>query len=274
MTRKKQAPGNRNIKRFFSYLSAYWGLFAAGFIAMVAVTGARLAGPLILRELIDKAIPTRDLSLMIRYALAYLGLIIVMGALTYFQTMLIVRLGLNVVTRVKDDLFSHLLTLPVSYFDKHQVGELMARVENDTEKVKQLFSETGIMLATNVVYFLGMFLVFFTMDPKVTGFIFIPIPFFLAAFLFMFDKLRPLYEKARKKYAEISAIATEFIQGMEILHAFNRTGYAAGKLEAASKDKRDAEVKASIFEYTFMGGMGFLAGPMFLVLIIKLVAPG
>jgi ABC-type multidrug transport system fused ATPase/permease subunit len=210
---------------------------------------------------------------MLRYALAYLGLIVVMGALTYFQTMLIVRLGLNVVTRVKDELFSHLLTLPVSYFDKHQVGELMARVENDTEKVKQLFSETGIMLVTNIVYFLGMFAVFFSMDARVTAYIFIPIPFFLGAFLFMFDKLRPLYEKARKKYAEITAVATEFVQGIEILQAFNRTEYAAKKLDAASKDKRDVEIKAGLFEYSFMGGMGFLGGPMFLVLIIRLVTP-
>jgi ATP-binding cassette, subfamily B, multidrug efflux pump len=273
MATQKIVLGKKNLARFFSYLAPYWGLFAAGFVAMLAVTAARLAGPLILRELVDKAIPARDLSLMLRYALAYLGLIIIMGALTYFQTMLIVRLGLNVVTRVKDELFSHLLTLPVSYFDKHQVGELMARVENDTEKVKQLFSETGIMLVTNIVYFLGMFAVFFSMDARVTAFIFIPIPFFLAAFLFMFDKLRPLYEKARKKYAEISAIATEFVQGIEILQAFNRTEYAAKKLDQASKDKRDVEIKAGLFEYSFMGGMGFLAGPMFLVLIIRLVTP-
>jgi ATP-binding cassette subfamily B protein len=273
MATQKIVLGKKNLARFFSYLAPYWGLFAAGFAAMLAVTAARLAGPLILRELVDKAIPARDLSLMMRYALAYLGLIVLMGALTYFQTMLIVRLGLNVVTRVKDELFSHLLTLPVSYFDKHQVGELMARVENDTEKVKQLFSETGIMLVTNIVYFLGMFAVFFSMDARVTAFIFIPIPFFLGAFLFMFDKLRPLYEKARKKYAEISAIATEFVQGIEILQAFNRTEYAAKKLDQASKDKRDVEIKAGLFEYSFMGGMGFLAGPMFLVLIIRLVTP-
>ncbi len=266
-------PGKKNLSRFFSYLSPYWGLFISGFGAMLAVTAARLAGPLILRELVDKAIPARDLTLMLRYALAYLGIIVFMGVLTYFQTMIIVRLGLNVVTRIKDELFSHLLTLPVSYFDKHQVGELMARVENDTEKVKQLFSETGIMLVTNAVYLLGMFAVFFRMDARTAAFIFLPVPLFMAAFLFMFDRLRPLYEKARKKYAEITAVATEFVQGIEILQAFDRTGYAAEKLDAASKDKRDVEIKAELFEYSFMGGMGFLAGPLFLVLIIKLVTP-
>lgn len=274
MAQEKIVLGRKNLARFFSYLSPYWGLFVAGFAAMLAVTAARLAGPLILRQLVDKALPARDMNLMLRYALAYLGLIVVMGVLTYFQTMLIVRLGLKVVTRIKDELFSHLLILPVSYFDKHPVGELMARVENDTEKVKQLFSETGIMLVTNAVYFLGMFAVFFSMEARAAAFIFLPVPFFLAAFLYMFDRLRPLYEKARKKYAEITAAATEFVQGIEILQAFNRTGYAAEKLDAASKEKRDAEIKAGLFEYTFMGGMGFLAGPVFLVLIIRLVTPG
>jgi ATP-binding cassette, subfamily B, multidrug efflux pump len=262
------------LRRFLSYLAPYWWLFAAGLLAMTAVTASRLAGPLILREVIDKAIPTRDLRMTIGYAVLYLCLIIVMGVLSYFQTILIVKLGLSVVTRIKGDLFSHMLTLPVAYFDQHQVGELMARVENDTEKLKQLFSETGIMLVSNVIYFVGTFLVFFSMDPRASIILFIPIPFFLGGFIFIFDKLRPLYEKGRRKYAEITAIATEFIQGVEVLKAFGRTAYAADKLEKASREKRDVEVKASLLEYSTMGFTNFLAGPIFIVLIIRLVAPG
>jgi ATP-binding cassette subfamily B protein len=273
--RTKQKGGRIDgFRRFFSYLSSWWGLFLAGFGAMMLATVARLAGPLILRALVDDAIPAKDLGQMMKYALLYLLIIIVMGALTYFQTTIIVRLGLNVVTNIKRDLFAHLLTLPVAYFDRHPVGELMARVENDTEKVKLLFSETGIMLVGNVIYFLGMFAVFFSMDARVAALIFIPSPFFLAAFFLVFDKLRPLYEKSRKKYAEITAIATEFVQGIEVVQAFNRTAYAAGRLEAASREKRDAEMKAGLVEYSAMGAMSFLGGPMFIVLIIRLVAPG
>lgn len=265
---------SRSLRRFLSYLAPYWGLFLAGLLAMIAVTASRLAGPLILREVIDKAIPAKDLGLTLTYAAVYLGLIITMGVLSYFQTILIVKLGLSVVARIKDDLFSHMLTLPVSYFDQHQVGELMARVENDTEKLKQLFSETGIMLVSNGIYFIGTFIVLFSMDPKTSAILLVPIPFFLGGIIFIFDKLRPLYEKARRKYAEISAIATEFIQGVEVLMAFGRTAYAADRLETASKDKRDVEIKASLLEFTTMGFTNFLAGPMFIVLIIRIVAPG
>ena len=265
---------NRSLRRFLSYLAPYWGLFLAGLLAMIAVTASRLAGPLILRQVIDKAIPAKDLNLTLTYAAVYLGLIITMGVLSYFQTILIVKLGLSVVARIKDDLFSHMVTLPVSYFDQHQVGELMARVENDTEKLKQLFSETGIMLVSNGIYFIGTFIVLFSMDPKTSAILLVPIPFFLGGIIFIFDKLRPLYEKARRKYAEISAIATEFIQGVEVLKAFGRTTYAADRLEAASKEKRDVEIKASLLEFTTMGFTNFLAGPMFIVLIIRIVAPG
>ena len=165
----KKSTNNRikGLKRFFTYLSPFWGLFFAGFIAMVLATIARLSGPLILKALIDEAIPAKDTALMVRLALMYLGIIIVMGGLTYYQSITIIKLGLNVVTTIKRDLFSHLLTLPVSYFDVHPVGELMARVENDTEKVKQLFSETVIMLIGNAIYFVGMFVVFCFMKPMV-----------------------------------------------------------------------------------------------------------
>lgn len=264
----------RSLQRFLSYLTPYWGLFMAGLLAMIAVTASRLAGPLILRAVIDQAIPTKNLGMTLGYAALYLGLIITMGVLSYFQTILIVKLGLSVVARIKDDLFSHMLTLPVSYFDQHQVGELMARVESDTEKLKQLFSETGIMLVSNGIYFIGTFIVLFSMDPKTSAILFMPIPFFLGGIIFIFDKLRPLYEKARRKYAEITAIATEYIQGVEVLKAFGRTSYAADRLEAASKEKRDVEIKASLLEFSTMGFTNFLAGPMFIVLIIRIVAPG
>ncbi len=272
---KKTAPLTRkNIERFFKYMAPYWGLFILGFSAMVLVNMAKLGGPLILGQIVDKAIPTKDTALMVRYGLLFLGLVCAGGILSYFQTMFIVRLGLNVVTTIKGDLFSKMLTLPVSYFDGHRVGELMARVENDTEKVKQLFSETGIMLVGNIVYFLGMFGVFLFRDPKTAALIFIPMPFILAMFMIVFDKLRPLYDIGRKKYAEITAIATEFIQGIEILQVFNRTAYAVKKLETASREKRNSEIKANIAEYGTMGFLQFLAGPMFIVLIIRLVAPG
>lgn len=274
MREKSKKLGRESARRFFGYLRPFLGLFAVGLAAMTLATVARLAGPLILKALIDDAIPRGDERSMLGYAASYLGIIVVMGVLTYFQSVTIVRLGLNVVTKIKEDLFAHLLTLPVSYFDAHPVGELMARVESDTEKVKNLFSETGITLAANVVYYAGIVAAFFALDWRSAAYIVLPTPLFLLGFFAIFDRLRPMYEGARKKFAEITAIATEFVQGIEILRAFDRLKYASERLDAASRAKRDVEAKASMLEYGAMGLMGFLGGPAFIALIVSLVAPG
>ncbi|MDP3179395.1 MAG: ABC transporter transmembrane domain-containing protein, partial [Spirochaetaceae bacterium] len=132
--------------RLASYVADYKGLFAIAFLAMVVMTASNLAGPLILRSIIDVSIPRADIAGTLWRSLAFLGVVAVSGAITYAGSLVIARLGLNVVTRIKKDVFDHLLTLPVSYFDAHPVGELMTRTESDSEKVKQLFSEIGITL--------------------------------------------------------------------------------------------------------------------------------
>lgn len=266
-------PQTTRSRRLAGYVGDFKGLFLLGFLALSLVTAGQLCGPLILRSIIDESIPKRDLAGMLLRALAYLCLVVGMGGLTYYGTMVVARLGLEVVTRIKKDLFSHFLTLPVAYFDKHPVGELMARVESDTEKVKELFSRIGITLATNVLFFGGMLAVCFSLEPRITAYIAAAIPVALAFVIFFFDKLRVLYEASRKRYAAVSARVAEFVQGSEVLRAFGREAWAVSALEEESKGKRDIEVKASMIEYSAMGALGFLIGPLFMAVIVKVLAP-
>jgi len=260
-------------RRLTGYLADFKGLFFAGFAALSLVTAGQLVGPLILRGIIDESIPKRDVAGMLYRALAYLGVVIGMGGLTYYGTIVIARLGLEVVTRIKKDLFAHFLTLLVSYFDKHPVGELMARVESDTEKVKELFSRIGVTLATNVLFFAGMLAVCFALEPRITVYIAGAIPFALAFVIFFFDKLRVLFDKSRAAYAAVVARVTEYVQGVEVLKAFGRTRWAVESLAGKSKEKRDAEIKAEVLEYSAMGGLGFAIGPLFMAAIVKVLAP-
>jgi ATP-binding cassette subfamily B multidrug efflux pump len=268
MTKKEK------ISRFFHYIRDYAHLFVIGFLALVVVTAGYLAGPLILREIIDKGIPSKDMARMLRLALAYLGLLILSGVVTYFELIVIARLGLNVVTRIKKDVFEKLLTLPISYFDAHPVGELMARTESDSEKVKDLFSRIGIALAANVLFFGGMLAVCLSLEPRVTAWISVAAPFLLAFVFFFFDKLRVLYDKSRVLWAGISATVTEFVQGIEILKAFGRVPWAESRLEERALQKRSNDVKVSMLEITAMGALGFFIGPAFMAAVVVLVAPG
>jgi ATP-binding cassette subfamily B protein len=266
-------PSIKNRERLGSYIKDFRGLFLVGFLAMTAVTAGQLAGPLILRSIIDTCIPRGDVGGMLALAAAYFAIVLAMGGLTYYGTMVIARLGIEVVTRIKKDLFTHFLTLPVSYFDVHPVGELMSRTESDTERVRDLFSRVGIVLATDILFFAGMLAVCFSLSPTITLYIAAAIPLALAVVIFFFDKLRALYDKSRGLYASICAHVTEYLQGFEVLRAFDRVGWAEARLDSKSKAMRDNNVKGQMLEYTAMGGLSFIIGPGFMAAVIILLSP-
>ena len=264
-------------KNYRKTLAAYVGrqkrYALPGLAAMAVISLGRVAQPLILRDIVDKAVPAGDAALLLRYALEYLAVIVAVGALTYFGNILISKLGLSIVTRIKEDLFGHLLTLPVAYFDAHPVGELMSRIENDTEKVRDFFSSLGVTLIVNVLMMAGMFAVTYALAPALALVMLAVVAVFLALFLVFFNKLLKLYERSRNLYAKVVAKVTEFIQGMEILRAFGRTRWAIESLDGTAREQQRVNVKVSLFEITALSALDSLAVPFFIVALILLYAP-
>jgi len=214
-----------------------------------------------------------DSALLLRYALAYLAVIVISSGLTYAGNMLTARLGLSVVTRIKEDLFAHLLRLPVSYFDAHPVGELMSRTENDTEKVRDVFSSLGVTFIVSVLMMAGMFAVTFVLAPALALAMLGVVAVFLVVLLYFFNKLLSLYEASRGLYAKILAKVTEFVQGMEIVRVFDRKAWAMESLDLTGRAKRRNDVKVSLFEFSAMSAIDSLVGPLFIVGLILLYAP-
>lgn len=240
---------------------------------MMLITLGQLAGPYILKQIIDVAVPRADTSLLLRYAFAFLGIVSITGALSYVGMMLLARLGLSIVTLTKQDIFSHLLKLPISFFDKHPIGELMSRTETDTERVRDMFSNLGANLIVNVLTMIGIFAVTFALVPKL-ALIMLGISIALLAILIaFFAKFFPLYEKARALYAGIAAKVTEFVQGIEVLKAYGRAGWAEAQLEGQAQQRVSLEVKISLIEYTLMSVLNALIGPLFIVALLILYAP-
>lgn len=260
-------------KKLVSYIKRYKGYAIPGFAAMIVISLGRIVQPLILREIIDKAVPAGDTSLLLRYALSYVAVVAIVGTLTYVGNILVAKLGLSIVTLIKEDIFTRLLTLPVSYFDVHPVGELMSRTENDTEKVRDLFSTLGVSFAVSILMMTGMFIVAFVLAPMLALIMVAAVALFLAVLLVFFNRVMGLYEASRSLYAKILAKVTEFIQGIEILHVFDRTAWAQSSLDETGTKKRKNDVKASFLEYSAMAALDSLAGPLFIVLLIVIYSP-
>ncbi|MEN6499073.1 MAG: ABC transporter transmembrane domain-containing protein, partial [Rectinema sp.] len=264
---KKSVP-NDYLHTILSYLSRYRVLALPGLAVMILIALGQLAGPYILKQIIDIAVPKSDTRLLLVYAFAFLGIVSITGLLSYVGMMLLARLGLSIVTLIKQDIFSHLLKLPMSFFDTHPVGELMSRTETDTERVRDMFSNLGANLIVNVLTMIGIFVVSFAMVPQLAV-IMAGVSVLLLIFLIVFfSKIFSMYEKARSFYAAIAAKVAEFIQGIEVLKAYGRTGWAEAELDASAKQRVSLEVRISLTEYTMMSVLQSLIGPLFIVALL------
>jgi ATP-binding cassette subfamily B protein len=269
----KKSVQNDYLRTILGYLSRYRMLALPGLAVMILIALGQLAGPYILKQIIDVAVPKENTGLLLTYAFAFLGIVSVTGLLSYVGMMLLARLGLSIVTLIKQDLFSHLLKLPMSFFDKHPVGELMSRTETDTERVRDMFSNLGANLIVNVLTMIGIFVVTFVLVPRL-ALIMAGVSVLLLTFLIVFfSKIFSMYEKARSFYAAIVAKVTEFIQGIEVLKAYGRTGWAEAELDVGAKQRVSLEVRISLIEYTMMSVLESLIGPLFIVALLLLYAP-
>jgi ABC-type multidrug transport system fused ATPase/permease subunit len=261
------------IKQIAPYLKKDKWLFVFGLFAMLLTSSMRLVDPLILAHIIDKSIPNKDMNDMLRYGMYFVVVIIISGILSYLQVILLSRLGIKIITNFKGHVFQHLLKAPVSFFNAQPVGELIARVESDSERVKALFSDLSIAIVGNLLFFLGVYTVLMVKESRITLWMTVPAFVTMFAYYFVVKYMSTYYRKIRELYADITAKITDYVQGMLIIQVLNQQTKIYKQLYAASQAKKNLDTKASFIEYGMQGVFLFVFNVLFVMIIIKVSAP-
>lgn len=244
-----------------------------GLFAMLVTSGLRLLHPLILARIIDRSIPDKNMPEMYKYGMFFIVVVLLSGLLSYLQIVLLSRLGIKIITKFKGDVFRHLLKLPIPWFNKQPVGELIARVESDSERVKALFSDLSITIIGNVMFFVGVFTVLFIRDWQITIYIMPAVIVSIIGYSFLIKYLSKFYRQIRERYASITAKITDFVQGMQIIQALNKQDKVIEELAAASAAKKALETRTSFIEYGFQSVFMFVSNVLFVIIIIYISAP-
>ena len=261
------------VKLLFPYIWKEKWLFISGLSMMVVTSILRLLDPLIIAHILDYIVPAMDVSQLYLYAGLFVGVIFTSGILTYFQVILLAKMGIKIITGLKYQVFDHFLQLPVGYFDNNPVGELIARVESDCENVRQLFSDLSVMILGNLLFFSGMVVVMFIRHWNVTLILLIPITVIVVSVFFVARYLSRFFRRVRELNADITGILTEYIQGISIVQLFNRHEKVMRMLDDKGKEKRNVDSRAMFMEYGFWGFYGFLLETVIVVLLIYLMVP-
>ena len=261
------------LKLLFPFVKKDLGLLFFGLFAMLITSGLLLLNPLILALIIDHSIPKKTMAQMFQYGFYFIAVVMLSGVLSYLQILLLSRLGIKIITKFKSNVFSHLLKLPVSWYNKQPVGELIARVESDSERVKVLFSDLSITIIGNILFFIGGFVVLFILQWQITIYILPAIILCGIGYWFLFKYLNKFFRLIRERYAIITAKITDYVQGIQMIQALNQEKRALKDVEKASLAKKKVEVHTQIIEYGSQSIFSFMINVVFIIIVILVSAP-
>jgi len=261
------------IKQLITIILTEKRLFFTSLTLMILTTAAKILDPLVIAHIIDVSVPAGDFSDMFFWAIAFAVIIILSGIFNYFQIIVVGKMGIKIVTELKNRLFNHLLYLPVAWFDKTPVGVLISRVESDCERVKELFSMFAVSFIGNIFFFIGMLGVLLYKDWKVTVVLLLPLTAVLLTTVLVIRYITKFYKRSRELNADITGRLTEYIQGIGVVQLFNQEKRARSYINEKSDQKRHIDTKAQFIEYTAWGFNEFLISTVFVIIIIIALAP-
>ena len=190
-----------------------------------------------------KVIRSHDISGMTKIGIIYILVLLLNTLCTYNQTMILQKTGQKIIYTIRNEIFHHIHSLPLRYFDTHPVGRIVTRVTNDVEALHEMYANILIRLFKNAVKIIGLAFVMLSMDLKLALYSFILLPI-IGVLTFIFRTLsRKIHRSIRTKISMLNTFLSENISGMRLIQIFANEDLKFDEFKVKSKELYDANIK-------------------------------
>ncbi|GEK31565.1 multidrug ABC transporter permease [Kurthia zopfii] len=214
-------------KKLWQYALQFKKPMIIGLILLAISVGADLAGPLIIKYILDHYVATmqnNELQVKPLYLMlgVYLLSTVVYAIFRYYQYYML-QLGSNrIVQKMRKDVYGHLQKLSINYFDRLPAGKVVSRITNDTEAIRELFVTVVANFASSFMTLVGIFIIMFALDWRMGAFALIIIPI-LIVWSIVYRKYASKYNHViRSKLSDLNGMLNESINGMTIIQAYGQ----------------------------------------------------
>jgi len=237
------------LARLLFFMAAEKKRLAIGAAVAILIAASHLVRPLILRQIIDSAIPAHDIPQAIKLALFFVGALCAGAAIQYFQVINLAKLGLNIVTELKNRVFKHILKQDISFFDHNQPGQLMARTESDIERLKVIFSHSAMVILQSSLMLIGIITIIVLEVPVFGLLVAILLPIISVIMYFYLRFIMKIWTIVRKKNSFLTGYITEYIQAVPLIQLFTKKAKAIELLLKHSHEKMGYEKRGLFYDY-------------------------
>ncbi|MFD0588761.1 ABC transporter ATP-binding protein [Paenibacillus sp. GCM10027627] len=231
--------------RLVSYALAYKYRIAAAILILCSAVGAELAGPLIVKTIIDDHLTGLKGSLSDVYGLLalYVGLLLVAGLFHFLQSYILQSTALKIIKNMRMDLMKHIHRIPLRYFDNTPIGQTVSRIANDTEAIRDLFMSFMATFVVSFVQLFGIFTALFILDVKLALYCLLLPPLFAVIMVVHLKFSKKYITVMRARLSDMNAMINESIGVMPIIQAFRRERRTIDEFEVLNEDRYQNQLK-------------------------------
>jgi len=210
------------MRRLLKYVKPYTRHMAIAIVLLLLASVLETAGPYLIKIGIDEHIAHGDQSGLWRIGLLYLGVLLLSFGFNYSRRYVMDWIGQHVVFDLRMHVFSHLQRLPLSFFDRNQVGRLMTRVTSDVEALNEMFSAGLVAIFGDIFTLTAILAIMFKLNWQLTLVTLSVVPLLFIATMIFKRKVRHAEREIRLLLAKINSFLQENLTGMAVVQLFNR----------------------------------------------------
>ena len=241
----------RLMRRLLQYLRPYVGSALLALAAIIAASVLQLAQPYLMKVVIDRYIPTRNLGGVDRVAVLYLFILLAAFGLDFLQTWLLQLTGQRIMFDMRMQVYEHLQRLDLRFYDRNPVGRLMTRVTTDVDAINDLFTSGVVSVFGDVFTLGGIMIVMLSMNWRLALVSFTVLPLIVVITQWFRRNVRDSYRNVRRLIARINAYLQEHITGMSTVQLFRREQREFATFDGINREHRDVNIHSIFFYAVF-----------------------
>ncbi len=225
-------------------------LYLAAFLAIILAPIAVLR-PKLVQIMVDEYIAQYDLEGLTRMAMIFVGVLILHGILDYFFIYSTNWLGQSVIRDLRIDIFRHITSLRLTYFDRTPIGTSTTRTINDIESINTIFTQGVIIIVADILTLVVVLAIMFLTSWQLTLICLLTMPLLVIASYIFKEKVKVAYQKVRTQISRMNAFLQERISGMRIIQVFNAEKQEMEKFKAINRQYTQANLDSILYYAVF-----------------------
>ncbi len=250
--RRKREPLLGALRRLLPLMAPEKRNIAIALGAIVVTSGSALAGPLIIAHTVDRYIAAGNYAGVVLWASILLGIYLAGLTASYVQTRTMGAVGRRILFNLRNALFEKLQELPVAFFNENRSGDLISRINNDTDKLNQFFAQALMQFLSNAVLITGAGIMLIVLDPELGLAALVPAAAVLVVTQLISGWVQRRNFESLRTLGGLSGEVQESLANFKVIVAFNRLDYFRNKFAAANETNFKASVRAGVASNVFI----------------------